>query len=155
MKSPTPETQCAERIFQMQFPICAVNFINKISRSGWISHGVWKLFTINFRNIYFHNSVGCSGLYLQVYIPSWLAKILTLTVFRLMENAFVKLPCPYHDLIINPPCRAVPYKLAQNNLSLICHEKLPSILYGQHTMSWLHWKIMWDYIPQYLQESAE
>ena len=30
MKSPTPETQCAEGIFQMQYPIYAVNFINKI-----------------------------------------------------------------------------------------------------------------------------
>ena len=26
MKSPTPETQCAECIFQKQYPICAVNF---------------------------------------------------------------------------------------------------------------------------------
>ena len=29
MKSPTSETQCAEGIFQMQYPVCAVNFINK------------------------------------------------------------------------------------------------------------------------------
>ena len=28
MKSPIPETQCAESIFQMQYPICAVNFTN-------------------------------------------------------------------------------------------------------------------------------
>ena len=27
-------SQCAEGIFQMQYPICAVNFINKISRSS-------------------------------------------------------------------------------------------------------------------------
>ena len=92
----------------MQYPICALNFINKISRWSWTWRDFWKVLAINFRNIYFHNSVDWSGLYLQVYIPSWLAKILALTVFRLLENAFVKLPCPYHDLIINPPCRIVP-----------------------------------------------
>ena len=107
MKSPTPETQCAEGIFQTQYLVCALNFINKISRSSWTWQNLWKLLTIHFRNIYFHNSVDWSGLYLQVYIPSWFAKILILTVFRLLENALVKLPCPYHDLIINPPCRTV------------------------------------------------
>ena len=30
MKSPTLETQCAEGIFQMQYPICAVNLKIKI-----------------------------------------------------------------------------------------------------------------------------
>ena len=48
-----------------------------------------------------------------------------------------------------------PNKFAQNNLSPVCHEKLPSILYEWDTMSWLQWKIMWGYIPQYLLESAE
>ena len=33
-------------------------------------------------------------------------------------------------MIINPPCRTVPHKFAYNNLSPICYEKLPSILYG-------------------------
>ena len=108
MKSPTPETQCAEGIFQMQYPICAVNSTNKISSSSWPWHKLWKRLTINFRNKYFRNSVDWSGHYLQVYIPSWLVKILRFTVFRLLENAFVKLPCPYHDLIINPLCRTVP-----------------------------------------------
>ena len=107
IKSPTPERQCVEGIFQMQYPICAVNVIHKISRSSWTWHDLWKLL-INFKKIYFQNSVDWSELYIQVYITSWLAKILTLTVFRLLEHAFVKLPCPYHDLIINPPCRTVP-----------------------------------------------
>ena len=105
MESPTPETQCAEGIFQLQYPICVVNFTNKISRSIWPWHNLWKLLIIHFRNKYFHNCVDWSGFYLQVYIPSWLEKSLRFTVFRLLENAFVKLPCPYHDLIINPPCR--------------------------------------------------
>ena len=48
-----------------------------------------------------------------------------------------------------------PNKSAQNNLSQICHEKLPSILYERDTMSWLQWKIMWGHISQYLLESAE
>ena len=46
-----------------------------------------------------------------------------------MKNVFAKLPHPWQDLIINPPCRTAPKKL-----SPICHEKLlekgPSILYG-------------------------
>ena len=111
------------------YAICAVNFANKISRSSRTWHSLCKLLTINFRNKFFHSYVDWSGLCCQVYIPSWLAKVLRLTVFRLLENAFVKLPCLYHDLIINPPCRTVP-QFAQNNLSPICHEELPSIPYG-------------------------
>ena len=111
MKSPTPKTQCAEGIFQMQYPICVVNFTNKISRSSWPLHNLWKLLTINFRNKYFHNSVDWSGLCIQVYIPSWLANILRFTVFRLLKNAFVKLPCPYNDRINNPPYLTSPINL--------------------------------------------
>ena len=97
----------------MQYPICAVSFANKISRSSWTWHSLWKLLTINFRNKYFQNFVDWSrtGLYLQVYIPSWVTKVLRFTVFRLLENAFVKLHCLYHDLIINPPCRKVPQRI--------------------------------------------
>ena len=89
-----------------------------------------KLLRKNCDNKYFQNSVDLSGLYLQVFFPSWLTKVLGFTVFRLLENGFVKLPCPFHDLIINLPCRTVPHKFAKNNLFPICHEKLPSILYG-------------------------
>ena len=32
-KSPTPETPYEEGIFQIQYPICAVIFTNKMSRS--------------------------------------------------------------------------------------------------------------------------
>ena len=108
MKFSTPETQCAEGIFEIQYAICAVNFTNKISRSSWTWHNLWKFLTINFRNKYFHNSFDWSGLFLQVYILSWMAKVLRFTVFRLLENPFVKLPSPYHDLINNPPCRTIP-----------------------------------------------
>ena len=31
MKFPTPEVQCAEGVFQIQSPICAVNFSKNIS----------------------------------------------------------------------------------------------------------------------------
>ena len=34
MKPPTPEAQCAEGIFQIQYPFCAVNFTNNVSRSS-------------------------------------------------------------------------------------------------------------------------
>ena len=69
--------------------------------SDWTWHNLWSLLAINFKYKYFHNSVGWSGLYLQVYIPSWLAKMLKFTVFRLLESAFGKLRCPCNDLIIN------------------------------------------------------
>ena len=36
MKSPTPETQCAESIFQIQYPIGAVNF--QIKYQGQAEH---------------------------------------------------------------------------------------------------------------------
>ena len=121
-------------IFETQYPICDVNFRNKISTSSWTWQKLWKLLTINFRNKYFYNSIDWLGLYLQVHIPSWLAKILRFTIFRLLENAFVKLPCPYHDLIINPPYRTVPNNFTQNNLSPIWHEKPYS----------LH--ILWHYV---------
>ena len=31
MKSPTPEAKCAKGVFQIQSPICGVNFSNNIS----------------------------------------------------------------------------------------------------------------------------
>ena len=31
MKSPTPEVKCAKGVFQIQSPICGVNFSNNIS----------------------------------------------------------------------------------------------------------------------------
>ena len=34
MKSPSPEAQCAENVFRMQYPRCAISFTNNISRSG-------------------------------------------------------------------------------------------------------------------------
>ena len=108
--------------------------------SGLTWRNIWKLLTINFKYKYFHNSVDWSGLYLQVSIPSWLTKILRFTVFTLLENAFVKLLCPWHDLInnllINP--------LANKK---ICPKKFvphlpwkafkgPSILYGGRHISY-------------------
>ena len=86
-----------------------------------------------------------------------IGKILRFKVVRLLENAFVKLPCRYHDLIINPPyVEQSPYKFVQNK---ICHpsvmKSFPSYFTGWDTMLLLHWKIVWGCIPQYLQESAK
>ena len=39
--------------------------------------------------------------YLQVNIPTWLAK--KFTAFRLLEDTFMKLPLLWHDLIISLP----------------------------------------------------
>ena len=45
----------------------------------------------------------------------------------------MKLPRPWHDLIITSPCRADPNKFAEKYLPSFCHENLsekgPSILY--------------------------
>ena len=88
---------------------------------GWTWHNRWNiLLTINFNYKYFHNSVDWSGLYFKCISLHDCQKVqdYIATVFRLLENAFVKLHHPSHDLIINPPCRRVP-----KNLSSICHEK--------------------------------
>ena len=92
----------------MQYPICALNFANNISRPGWTWYNLWKLLAIKFMNTYFHNSVDQSGIY--HHIPSWLANFLKFTVIRLLENEFVKLLCPWNDVIINPPYREVTSK---------------------------------------------
>ena len=86
-------------------------------------------------------------------------KIYIAADFRLMENAFVKFPCLWHGLIINPTCRTAPHPF-NKNLSSICHETIlekgHSILFGGDTMPLLHWKIIWGYmLPQYLQGSAD
>ena len=52
-----------------------VNFTNNMSRSGWTWRNIWNLLTINFKYKYLHNTVNWSGLYLQVYIPSWLTNV--------------------------------------------------------------------------------
>ena len=111
MKSPTPETQCAESIFKCNTLFVLLTLQIKISRSIWIWHNPSKLLTSNFNNKYFHNSVDWSRIYLQVYILSWQAKVLRFTVFRLLKNAFVKLPCPYNDRINNPPYLTSPINL--------------------------------------------
>ena len=57
-----------------------------------------------------------------------------ITIFRLLKNAFMELPRPWYDLIINTLCRTVPKLVFQKKLSSVCHEKLSekcsSILYG-------------------------
>ena len=66
-----------------------------------------KTLTINFKNKYFYNSVDWLGFYFQLCVPSSLAKTLRFIVFRILKNPLVELPLPWHDLIINPPCRTV------------------------------------------------
>ena len=53
-----------------------------------------NLLSINLKNKSFHNSLEWPGLYLQVNISTWLGKIFKFTVFRLLENAFCKIPSP-------------------------------------------------------------
>ena len=117
MKSWTLEAYCAENVFQIQPPICAVNFPSNMLKSDRTWHDLWNFLTINLKNKSFHNSIDSTGIYLQVYIPSRLAKFLWFTVSRFLESAFVKLPHPWHDLIINPLCgTGIPHKFAQKSL---------------------------------------
>ena len=138
----------------MLSPIWAVKFINEISRSSWTWHNLWKLLTINFRNKYFHNSVDWSVLYLQVYIPSCLAKFLRFSVFRLLENNLWKslalTMMQFLTLHVEQPSN----KLTHNNLPPSAMKNFPPWFMGQDTMPLLHWKTIWRCIPQYLQESA-
>ena len=113
----------------MQAPTCAARFTNDMSKSDWTWHKLWIFSTINLKYKYFHNSVDWSSFYLQVHIPSWLAKILRFTFFRLPENAFVNISnC-------RAPCRTAPISFLRKHLSPICHEKLwekgPTVLYGR------------------------
>ena len=67
------------------------------------------------------------SVHIRKYIFACKSKnIFRCTVFRLLESAFVKLPYPWHDLIINPPCRtaAPPISFPKKVCSLIFHEKL-------------------------------
>ena len=41
-------------------------------------------------------------------VPPWLGKMFRFPVVRLLENAFVKLLLPWHDLILVPLCRTTP-----------------------------------------------
>ena len=131
----------------MQSPICAVDFTNNTSRSGWACPDLSNLLTINLKNKSFNNSVEWSCLYFQVYIPPWLAKVLKFAVFRLFEHAFVKLFHPWHDWPLIPYLQQHPHKFVPRNLfpigygkllqKAICNEKpleeSPSILYGVMT----------------------
>ena len=158
MKSWTLEAYCAENVFQIQPPICAVNFPSNMLKSDRTWHDLWNFLTINLKNKSFHNSIDSTGIYLQVYIPSRLAKFLWFTVSRFLESAFVKLPHPWHDLIINPLCgTGIPHKFAQKSLfphvlwKSFLKKKVPPCFSGD-TMPLLYWKIMWGYaFPQYLQ----
>ena len=71
MKSQTPDVFCAEGVFLMQSTPYLLPL--QIICQGQTEHDTTfeRFFNyINFKYKYFHNSVDCSGLYLQVYIPS-------------------------------------------------------------------------------------
>ena len=73
-------------------------------------------------------------------IQPWLGKIFKFTVFRLLENAFLKLtpspppPSSWHDLIISPPWRTHPSPDEFPPKSLSPHEKL---LFGKKSPHFL------------------
>ena len=105
-----------------------------MSRSGWTRRDLWNfLLTISFKYKHFHNSIDWPGLHFQVYIPSSLPKRPILyTAFRLLENAFVKLRHPWHDLIINTPCRTTPpQKICPLSAMKIFYKKVPPCFWGK------------------------
>ena len=96
----------AEVLLQSKKMLCKdqKNIKKKKKNLSWLKLNSNHLDVHFFGNLlkckYFNNSVDRSGLYLHVYILSWLAKILKFTVFRLYTK---KLPHPWRDLIINAP----------------------------------------------------
>ena len=55
-------------------------------------------------------------------------------VLRLLENTFVKLPHPWHDLIINPPCRTAPSANKKNcppSAMKSIYKKVPPCCFGE------------------------
>ena len=126
------------------------------------------LITININNKSFHNSTNSSELYLQVYIPSC-RKIFRFTMFRILDNAFGKLPCPWYELIINTLCKTIPHKFTPKRLfhhlpwKAFFHKKVSLYFKWVYTMPLLHWKIvlgkmtiMWrlcDRIGQWVEPS--
>ena len=75
-------------------PSCDLNFANNISKSDWTWHNLWTLLSINLKYKYFHISVD----WLEFFIFKCIClhdcpKFSDLyKVFRLLENAFMKLP---------------------------------------------------------------
>ena len=111
MKFPTPKTHCAEGSFRMQYLFVLLTL--QIKYQGQADYDItfqnsWQLTPgINTSTVLF---TGQGFIFKCISLHDW-KKTLRFTVFRLLENAIVKLPCHYHDLIINPPCRTVPQKI--------------------------------------------
>ena len=151
MKSPTLEVY-EQEFFQIQAPICAVSFPSNISVSGRSWHNLWNLLTIKLKNKSFHNSIDLSGLYLKMYIPSWLEKIIRFTVFRLLKSAFAKFP--RHDMIWSLILH-VKHQLSISFHKKVCSsifqksfpftKKLP-LYFREDTLPLLHWKFMRGYL---------
>ena len=99
--NPQPLRHNVERVFfLMQYPICTVNFTN-MSRSDSTWNNLWNLLTINFKYKYFHN-----------FGQGFIFKYISLHDLK-RKNDYWKMylwnsPNPWHDLIINPPCRTNP-----------------------------------------------
>ena len=108
MNSPAPEALCAKGICQIQSPFSVVNFANNVSILHITWHNFWNLLSTNLNDKSFHDSIEWSGIYLQVNVPLRLGKTFRFSVFRLLENPFVKLPL---SMIISPSIKNNTYNL--------------------------------------------
>ena len=97
--------------------ICAIIYSSNISRLGstWgklnMTQPLKHLNNYYLKDESFHNSIDWSRLYLQVYIPPWLEKIFSFTIFIYWKMHLSPPPppplppsprsYPWHDLIIS------------------------------------------------------
>ena len=126
-----------------------------MSRSSWTWHNLWNLLTINFNYTYFRN-----------FDQSFISKCISLPDWKnekwLLKIVFVKVPRPWHDLIIIPPCRTAPPPVPPpfNKMSLVCPEKLlekglpPYFMVGHYALTSLENRLG-SYASQYLHRSAD
>ena len=140
MKSPTPEASHTEGVFPIQPSICPVNFSNNISRSGWTWQNLWNLLTINLKNKSSHYSMDWLGHFLQVYMPSWLAKCSDLHSLTYWNMHFWNSPTfgmiwSWMPHLEQP---SPPHKFSPKNLSPISYKNiflekgLPIHYWGRH-----------------------
>ena len=133
MKSASPETQCAECIFQKQYPICTLTLQTKYQ--GHANHDTT-----------FENSQQLtSGINTSTILLTGWDFIFKLCPFMIGNSS------NHQPSMLSSPLIHLPKTL----YSPSAMKSLPPYFMGRDTMSLLHRKILLTCIPQYLQESAE
>ena len=110
MKSPPPRGGACNGGFSDSTPISGATFSNNMS----ITQARVNMSVAECETTFETSSLLTSRI--NPISPS-LGKTFGFIVFRLLENAFVKLSLPLHNAIISPPCRATPHNFAPKSLS--------------------------------------